>query len=133
VSGYKAGVSGAKHNQLIDQYHQYCYNIACMAGGSFPGLPDFRDYNTACYQQAYRKLREIVDLKNSSKTSKKNSKFRLYFSGTCTRKNAQVATNLQQICSNAVSTPCQQDVFAKLVPSLLRSCQRLVNNLLQGC
>jgi hypothetical protein len=39
-----------------------------------------------------------------------------------TRKNAQVVTNLQQ-----------QDVFALLVPSLLTSCQRLVDNLLQGC
>jgi hypothetical protein len=50
-----------------------------------------------------------------------------------TRKNAQVVTNLQQGCSNAVPTTCQQDVFALLVPSLLTSCQRLVGNLLQGC
>jgi hypothetical protein len=50
-----------------------------------------------------------------------------------TRKNAQVVTNLQQICSNAVPTTCQQDVFALLVPSLLTSCQRLVRNLLQDC
>jgi hypothetical protein len=50
-----------------------------------------------------------------------------------TRKNAQIATNLQQICSNAVPTTCQQDVFALLVPSLLTSCQRLVGNLLQVC
>jgi hypothetical protein len=49
-----------------------------------------------------------------------------------TRKNAQVATNLQQTCSDAVPTTCQQDVFALLVPSLLTSCQRLVGNLLQG-
>jgi hypothetical protein len=41
--------------------------------------------------------------------------------------------NLQQTCSNAVPTTCQQDVFALLVPSLLISCQRLVGNLLQGC
>ena len=47
------------------------------------------------------------------------------------RKNAQVVTNLQQTCSNAVPTTCQQDVFALLVPSLLTSCQRLVDNLLQ--
>ena len=47
-------------------------------------------------------------------------------------KNAQVVTNLQQTCSNAVPTTCQQDVFALLVPSLLTSCQRLVDNLLQG-
>jgi hypothetical protein len=39
-----------------------------------------------------------------------------------TRKNAQVVTNLQQTCSNAVPTTCQQDVFALLVPSLLTSC-----------
>jgi hypothetical protein len=51
----------------------------------------------------------------------------------CTRKNAQVVTNLQQTCSNAVPTTRQLDVFALLVPSLLTSCQRLVNNLLQGC
>jgi hypothetical protein len=29
-----------------------------------------------------------------------------------TRKYIQVVTNLQQTCSNAVSTTCQQDVFA---------------------
>ena len=49
-----------------------------------------------------------------------------------TRKNAQVVTNLQQTCSNAVPTTCQQDVFSLLVPSLLASCQRLVDNLLQS-
>jgi hypothetical protein len=47
-------------------------------------------------------------------------------------KNAQVVTNLQQTCNNAVPTTCQQDVFALLVPSLLTSCQRLVDKLLQG-
>jgi hypothetical protein len=52
-----------------------------------------------------------------------------------TRKNAQVVTNLQQTCSNAVPTTCQQDVFALvlLVPNVLTSCQRLVDNLLQSC
>jgi hypothetical protein len=50
-----------------------------------------------------------------------------------TTRNAQVVTNLQQTCSNAVPTTCQQDVFAVLVPSLLTSCQWLVDNLLQGC
>jgi hypothetical protein len=55
------------------------------------------------------------------------------FNRVYTRKNAQVVTNLQQTCSNAVPTTCQQDVFALLVPSLLTSCQRLVDNLLQGC
>jgi hypothetical protein len=50
-----------------------------------------------------------------------------------TRKYVQVVTNLQQTCSNAVPTTCLQDVFALLVPSLLTSCQRLVDNLLQGC
>ena len=54
-------------------------------------------------------------------------------SSICTRKNAQVVANLQQTCNNAVPTTCQQDVFALLVPSLLTSCQRLVDNLLQGC
>ena len=50
-----------------------------------------------------------------------------------TRKNAQVVSNLQQTyCSNAVPTACQHDVFALLVPSLLTSCQTLVDNLLQG-
>jgi hypothetical protein len=49
------------------------------------------------------------------------------------REKAQVVTNLQQTCSNAVPTTCQQDAFALLVPSLLTSCQRLViDNLLQG-
>jgi hypothetical protein len=50
-----------------------------------------------------------------------------------TYKNTQVVTKLQQTCSNAVPTTCQQDVFALLVPSLLTSCPRLVDNLLQGC
>jgi hypothetical protein len=50
-----------------------------------------------------------------------------------TLKSAQVVTNLQQTCSNAVPTTCQQDVFALLVPSLLTSCERLVDNLLPGC
>jgi hypothetical protein len=50
-----------------------------------------------------------------------------------TRKNTQVVTSLQQTCSNAVPTTCQQDVFALLVPSLFTSCKRLVDNLLQGC
>jgi hypothetical protein len=50
-----------------------------------------------------------------------------------TRKNAQVVPNLQQTCSNAIPTTCQQDVFVLLVPSLLTSWQRLVDNLLQGC
>jgi hypothetical protein len=40
-----------------------------------------------------------------------------YFYG----KNAQVVTNLQQTCNNAVPTTCKQDVFALLVPSLLTS------------
>jgi hypothetical protein len=43
-----------------------------------------------------------------------------------TRKNAQVVTNLQQTCSNAVPTTCQQDVFALLVPSLLTTCYKVV-------
>jgi hypothetical protein len=47
--------------------------------------------------------------------------------------NAQLVTNLQQTCSNAVPTTCHQDVFALLVPSLLTSSQRLVDNLLQDC
>jgi hypothetical protein len=45
----------------------------------------------------------------------------------CTRKNTQILTNLQQTCSNAIPTTCQQDVFALLVPSLLTSCQALSN------
>jgi hypothetical protein len=40
--------------------------------------------------------------------------------------------HLQQTCSNAVPTTCQQDVFALSVASLWKSCQRLVDNLLQG-
>jgi hypothetical protein len=57
----------------------------------------------------------------------------LYYSS---RKNAQVVTNvtnLQQTCSNAVPTTCQQDVFALLVPGLLTSCQRLVENKVSCC
>ena len=59
------------------------------------------------------------------------------------RKNAQVVTNLQQTCSDAVPKTCQQDVFALLVPSLLTTCYKVVelnrlvtccsNNLLSSC
>jgi hypothetical protein len=47
-----------------------------------------------------------------------------------TRKNAQVVINLQQTCSNAVPTTCQQDVFALLAPSLLTTqlATRLLNS-----
>ena len=41
-----------------------------------------------------------------------------------------VGFDVQQTCSNAVPTTCQQNVFAPLVPSLLTSCQWLVDNLL---
>jgi hypothetical protein len=61
----------------------------------------------------------------------------------CTRKNAQVVTNLQQICSNAVPTTCHQDTFAVLVPTWLvtrirshcwfPSCSQVVNALLRSC
>jgi hypothetical protein len=52
-----------------------------------------------------------------------------------TRKNAQVATNLQQTCSTMlfqqlVNRMCSHVLLA---PSLLTSCPRLVDNLLQGC
>jgi hypothetical protein len=51
------------------------------------------------------------------------------------RINAQVVTNLQQTCSNAVPTTCQQDVFALLVPSLLTTCYKIVelNRLVTSC
>ena len=53
---------------------------------------------------------------------------------TYTRKNAQVVRNLQQTCNDAVPTTCQQDVFALLVPSLLRqACSNLLTSLLQAC
>jgi hypothetical protein len=39
-------------------------------------------------------------------------------------------SNLQQTCSNAVPTTCQQDVFALLVPSLST---QVVNGLLTTC
>ena len=65
------------------------------------------------------------------------------FASIYKRKNAPVVTNLQQTCSNAVPTTCQQDVFALLVPSLLTSCYKVVelsrlvincsNNLLSSC
>jgi hypothetical protein len=46
--------------------------------------------------------------------------------GVYLRKNAQVVTNLQQTCSNAVPTTSQQDVFVLLVPSLLTTCYKVV-------
>ena len=47
----------------------------------------------------------------------------------------RVVTNLQQTCSNAVPTTCQQDVFALLVPSLLTTCYKVVelNRLVTSC
>jgi hypothetical protein len=75
------------------------------------------------YNSIYNVVSEIIILKACACVS----------SPAYTRKNAQVVTNLQQTCSNAVPTTCQQDVFALLVPSLLTSCQQLVENLLQGC
>ena len=60
-----------------------------------------------------------------------------------TLKNAQFVTNLQQTCTIAVPTTCQQDVFALIVPSLLTACYKVVelnrlvtscsNNLLSSC
>jgi hypothetical protein len=44
-----------------------------------------------------------------------------------TRQNAQVVSNLQQTCSNAIPTTYQQDAFVLLVPSLLTSCQQLIS------
>jgi hypothetical protein len=48
---------------------------------------------------------------------------------------AQVVTNRQQTCSNAVPTTCQQDVFALLVPSLWTTCYKVVelNRLVTSC
>jgi hypothetical protein len=73
----------------------------------------------------------LTKIKNTSRKFAKT----IYktFNRVYTRKNAQVVTSLQQTCSNAVPTTCQRDVFALLVPSLLTSCQRLVDNLLKGC
>ena len=50
-------------------------------------------------------------------------------------KSAQVVTNLQQTCSDAVATTCQQDVFALLVPSLLTTCYEVIelNRLVTSC
>jgi hypothetical protein len=39
-----------------------------------------------------------------------------------TRRNTQVVTNLQQTCSIAVPTTCQQDVLAQLVDKLSTAC-----------
>jgi hypothetical protein len=49
-----------------------------------------------------------------------------------TRKNAQFVTNLQQTYTNAVSTTCQQDVFALLVPKLSTPCLQLATRLLSS-
>ena len=48
-----------------------------------------------------------------------------FLPSTYTRKNAQVVTNLQQACSNAVPTTSQRDVFVLLVPSLLTTCYQV--------
>jgi hypothetical protein len=51
------------------------------------------------------------------------------------RKNAQVVTNLQQTCSNAVPTTCQQDVrtaCSQLVDKLLTACWQLATRSLSS-
>jgi hypothetical protein len=60
------------------------------------------------------------------KTKTKN--FRQSLNSKYTYKNAQVVIDLQQTCSNGVSTTCQQDVFPLLAPSLLTSCYTLFNS-----
>jgi hypothetical protein len=45
------------------------------------------------------------------------------------RKNAQVVTNLQHTCSNAVPTTCQPDVFTLLVDKLSMACYKLFQQL----
>jgi hypothetical protein len=49
-----------------------------------------------------------------------------------TRKNAQVVTNVQQTCGNAVSTTCQEYVFALLVDKLSTACWQLATRLLSS-
>jgi hypothetical protein len=52
-----------------------------------------------------------------------------------TGKNAQVVTNLQQTCSNAVPTTCvRQDVFNRMCSHcLFPACWQVVNGLLTTC
>ena len=86
------------------------------------------------YKRTNSRINEIIYPGNDSTWCK---------SSMYTRENAQVVTNLQQTCSNAVPTTCQQDVFALLVPSLLATCYKVVelnrlvascsNNLLSSC
>jgi hypothetical protein len=84
------------------------------------------------YSMLQRKLSNVRSARSGKATAMENCLKSVCEAGY-TRKNAQVVTNLQRTCSNAVPTTCHQDVFALLVSSLLTSCQRLVDNLLQGC
>jgi hypothetical protein len=65
------------------------------------------------YKRTNSRINEIIYPGNDSTWCK---------SSMYTRDNAQVVTNLQQTCSNAVPTTCQQ-----------YACSQLVDNLLQGC
>jgi hypothetical protein len=53
---------------------------------------------------------------------------------TCTRKNAQVVTNLQQTCSNAVptTTGCVRTACSQLVDKLSTACWQLASRLLNS-
>jgi hypothetical protein len=55
--------------------------------------------------------------------------------GKCAYHTRKSCKNLQQTCSNAVPTTCQQDVFALLVPSSLTTCYKAVehNRLVTSC
>jgi hypothetical protein len=90
-----------------------------------------RNYVAKCNKKLPRVYNMALPEKNFRPIGRGVPNYRCVHTG----KNAQVVTNLQQTCtySNAVPTTCQQDVFALLVPSLLTSCQRLVDNLLQSC
>ena len=102
--------------QVVNSLFQTCYNKLGTSSANTTCWQLVNRFVTTCLQTCYN-LCVFTCVPNT----------------TYTRKNAQVVTNLQQTCSNAVPTTCQQDVFALLVPSLLTSCQRLVDNLLQGC
>jgi hypothetical protein len=107
--------------QVVNSLFQTCYNKLATSSANTTCWQLVNRFVTTCLQTCYKlcvftrvcMIHEILRVKY-------------------TRKNAQVVTNLRQTCSNAVPTTCQQDVFALLVPSLLTSCQRLVENLLQS-
>jgi hypothetical protein len=113
------------------QYHVFVHLLDCHAKCAQHSrvdlITDLQTYERHCSWLALilKYIKWNFRLQNECRWPKSRSFMWVVTSCTMyyyTRKNAQVVTNLQQTCSNAVPTT---GVFTLLVPSLLTSCQRL--------